>query len=272
MSNSERKERLRQADIQRLKGLRPIDDDFMRCMFRDNIALTQYVLRIFTQKSDLNIISVKTQADMKRLAGARSICLDAYGVDDSGKRYDIEVQRADKGAGAHRARYHSSVLDIENLSAGQDFDELPETYTIFLTENDVFSRGCPLYPVERMNMATGQPFGDGEHILYVNGAYRGDDELGRLMHDFSCAEPDSMLCDEMAATTRYLKENGNGGIAMCKIVEEIVNEHKAEAQFMTMLESIRNVMDALNMTPERAMDILKVPQEEREKYYAALQA
>ena len=27
----------------------------------------------------------------------------------------------------------------------------------------------------------------------------GDDELGRLLHDFLCAEPDMMLCDEMAA-------------------------------------------------------------------------
>ncbi len=28
------------------------------------------------------------QKDMKRLAGARSICLDAYGMDSVGKRYD----------------------------------------------------------------------------------------------------------------------------------------------------------------------------------------
>mgnify|MGYP007069840824 CR=1 FL=1 len=32
----------------------------------------------------------------------------------------------------------------------------------------------PFYPIERMNMATGEMFGDGEHILYVNGAYRGN--------------------------------------------------------------------------------------------------
>lgn len=52
---------------------------------------------------------------MKRLAGARSICLDAYGTDSAGKKFDLEVQRQDKGADPHRARYHSSVMDIENL-------------------------------------------------------------------------------------------------------------------------------------------------------------
>lgn len=33
------KEYEHQADLQRLKGLRPIDDDFMRCLFKNNIEL-----------------------------------------------------------------------------------------------------------------------------------------------------------------------------------------------------------------------------------------
>lgn len=105
----QRKERERQEDLQRLRGLRPIDDDFMRCLFRDNIPLTQHVLRILTGKGNLTITSVATQADMKRLVGARSICLDAYGTDDEGKKYDMEVQRSDRGAGKHRARYTIQV-------------------------------------------------------------------------------------------------------------------------------------------------------------------
>ena len=175
--------------MEKLERLRPIDDDFMRCLFRENIPLTPFVLRIITGKKDLIITDVDTQADMKRLVGARSICLDAYGTDDEGRKYDMEVQRADKGAGVHRARYHSSAMDIDNLDAGQEYDELPETYTIFITENDIYGKGLPFYPVERVNLATGEPFGDGEHILYVNGAYRGDDDIGRLMHDFPVRIP-----------------------------------------------------------------------------------
>ena len=96
-----------QEDLQRLRGLRPIDDDFMRCLFKDNIPLAEFVLRIITDKPDLIITDCETQKDMKRLAGARSICLDAYGTDSVGKKYDLEVQRQDKGADPHRARYHS---------------------------------------------------------------------------------------------------------------------------------------------------------------------
>ena len=180
------KERERQEDLARLRGLRPIDDDFMRCIFRDNIPLAQMVLRIVTGIPDLKIIRLETQKDMKRLVGARSICLDAYGCDSSGRKYDLEIQRADHGAGKRRARYHASSMDVENLDAGQDFDELPDTYTIFITEHDVFGKGKALHPVERVDMATGELFNDGEHILYVNGEYRDDSEIGKLMHDFSC--------------------------------------------------------------------------------------
>lgn len=71
------KDQQHQEDLQRLRELRPIDDDFMRCLFKDNIPLAEFVLRIITDKQDLVITECETQKDMKRLAGARSICLDA---------------------------------------------------------------------------------------------------------------------------------------------------------------------------------------------------
>ena len=39
-------ERYHQEDLQRLRDFRPIDDTFMRCLFRDNLPLAQFVLRI----------------------------------------------------------------------------------------------------------------------------------------------------------------------------------------------------------------------------------
>ena len=180
--------------------------------------------QITSIRNDLTIIKAETQVDMKRLVGARSICLDAYCKDDAAKKYDVEIQRSDKGAGVHRARYHSSAMDVENLDAGQDFDELPDTYTIFITENDVYKKGMPFYPIERINMATGDAFNDGEHILYVNGAYRGEDEIGRLMHDFSCSDPDDMYNKDLADKTRYFKETEEGVETVCKVMEDMRNE------------------------------------------------
>ena len=246
-TEQQRKEREHQEDLQRLRGFRPIDDDFMRCLFKDNIPLAELVLRIIIGKQDLIITDCQTQKDMKRLVGARSICLDAYGTDSENKKYDCEIQRADKGADPHRARYHSSVLDIENLDAGQEFTELPDTYTIFITEKDFYGKGEPLYVIERINLTTGDGFGDGEHIMYVNGEYRGESDLGKLMHDFSCTEADDMNFDLMAERTRYLKENPKGMEEMCKVMEDMRNEVAEN----TLFQTIKSLMETTKWSAER---------------------
>lgn len=249
-TEQQRKEREHQEDLQRLRDFRPIDDDFMRCLFKDNVPLAELVLRIITGKKDLVITDCQIQKDMKRLAGARSICLDAYGTDSDNKKYDCEIQRADKGANPHRARYHSSVLDIENLDAGQEFDELPDTYTIFITEKDFYGMGKPLYVIERMNLTTEKGFEDGEHILYVNGEFRGESEIGKLMHDFNCTRADDMNFNLLAERTRYLKENPKGVQEMCKAMEDMRNE----AANMAAQKKAMDIASAMIMAGKYALE------------------
>ena len=259
-----------QEDLQRLRGLRPIDDDFMRCLFKDNIPLAEFVLRIITDKPDLIITDCETQKDMKRLAGARSICLDAYGTDSVGKKYDLEVQRQDKGADPHRARYHSSVMDIENLHSGQKFKELPDTYVIFVIEKDFYGQGKAVYPIERINLATGKSFEDGEHILYVNGEYRGESDIGKLMHDFNCTQADDMNFELMAERTRYLKEDPKGVSEMCQIMEDMRNESLKEGiqeekkmTVLRMLEAGKYVMEEIVNISGLSLDEVKKLKAER---------
>lgn len=72
-----------------------------------------------------------------------------------------------------------------------------------------------MYPIERMNLVTGSAFDDGEHILYVNGEYQGDSDIGKLMHDFNYTKAEDMNFELMAERTRYLKEDPKGVSEMC---------------------------------------------------------
>ena len=165
---------------------------------------------------------------MKNLLG-RDICLDIDADDENGREYNVEVQRADKGADRKRARYHSSILDAHLLQPGDDFSDLPETFVIFITENDVLGDGLPLYTIDRRITNTGKAFDDGEHIIYVNGADKdASTELGELMHDFFCTDPDDMHYKELADKVRYFKEDEKGVAAMCKVMEDMRNDSKWE--------------------------------------------
>lgn len=58
----------------------------------------------------------------------------------------------------------------------------------------MFGAGLPLYHVDRVVQEIGKGFGDGSHIIYVNGTYKNDDEpIGKLMHDFRCTSSVDMF-------------------------------------------------------------------------------
>ena len=60
----------------------------MRILFRDNLPLDEYVLRIITDKPDLHLTKEETRKDLVRLAGARGLCLDVHGIDDENPQYE----------------------------------------------------------------------------------------------------------------------------------------------------------------------------------------
>jgi len=218
-------EQIHQQDLERLKSLRYMDDDFMTVCLADNFEGVELILQIVLGKKDIKIKSVRTQEALKNLQG-RSATLDVHAVDSDNKEFDVEIQRKDAGAGAKRARHNSSLLDAHILKSGEETEDIPDSYVIFITENDVMKGNQSIYPVERY-VTIGKNkvlFGDGSHIIYVNGKYRGDDEIGKLMHDFSCTNPDDMNYEALAKKARYFKQDEKGVKAMCKIMEDMRNE------------------------------------------------
>ena len=211
-----------------INGYCLMDDEFMTAVFEENKPAVRLVLRIILGKPGLEVTEVNVQKEIENLNG-RSLRLDVLARDE-GKLYNIEIQRSDAGCIPERARFHGSVLDATFLDKGSDFEDLPETYVIFITENDVFGKGLALYTVERTIKETGQDFDDRLHIIYVNGRYRGDDDIGLLMRDFSCTNADEMTYNELAERVRYLKENTMSKYGMSRAVEEYGNEREAEGR------------------------------------------
>ncbi len=220
------KKALSQKTLEVIKRLRLMDDDLMSMVFGENIEATEYLLSVILARKDLKVLKVRGQREYKNTkVKGRKIRIDVYAKDQTGKVYDIEIQRASTGAGFKRARYHSSMIDIRMLKAGQEFEEIHDSYVIFITEKDVIGMGLPVYHVDRTIEESGEKFEDGSHIIYVNGSYRNnEEEIGRLMHDFRCEASDEMLNSMLSEHVRYYKESKGGLTKMCELVEELVAE------------------------------------------------
>lgn len=241
MTVTEQIDQQHQEDLQRLRGFRLLDDDFLTKCFEGEPKYIQLVLRIVLEMPDLVVADVRTQVFVENLLN-RSVRLDVLATDSTGRKINVEIQRFDKGAGRKRARYNSSMMDANLLRKGEKFDELPETYVVFITEHDVIGKGRPLYHIGRYIFDTNESFDDGSHILYVNGAYRDETPIGKLMHDFSCTVPDDMYYDELAERVRFFKESEEGIAIMCKVMEDMRNESLQEGIEQGMKQGVKEGM------------------------------
>ena len=210
----------KEIQLEILKKFRLMDDDFMAAVFED-IPCTETLLQIILKRDDLTVKEVRPQYEIKNLGG-RSVRLDIFALDKNGHAYNIEVQRKDSGAVAKRARYNSSLIDAHMTFPGDDYEALADTYVIFITEHDVLKVGRPIYHIDRTIEEIGEKFNDGSHIIYVNSLIQDETELGKLMHDFYCTNPNEMYYKTLADRARYFKESEKGVKNMCQLLQDLV--------------------------------------------------
>ena len=211
-------ERKHEEDLRRIRDFRLMDDNFMSKVFEDK-PCAEFLLRIILNRDDLKVKEVHGQHDLNNIQG-RSVRLDILAVDHENRAYNVEVQRSDSGAVAKRARYNSSLLDANLTRKGDAYDALNETY--------------------------------------VNSQIKDDTALGKLMHDFTCTNPDDMNYPVLAQRVRYFKEDTKGVATMCRAFEEVREETKHEQS----IEIAKSLLEVGKMTYEEIARSVQLPVEE----------
>ena len=142
---------------------------------------------------------------------------------------------------------------------------------MFITQTNIFGHGIPIYTINRYFEEIDDIFDDGSHIVYVNGNYKGDDTVRRLMHDFGCKEARDMYYPELAKGVKHFKEEV-GRERMCEAVENYAKsyvekyaEQKAESvRLNSLLDLIRNLMINVKIGAEQVMNLLGMNVSDRE--------
>ena len=232
-----------------IKNFTLMSDIFMRNVFKQRECL-EYVLQVIMEKQDLKVIDQIIQKDYKNLQGLSAI-MDCVARDSEGKQFDVEIQQDNESASPKRARYHSGLMDMNTLNPGQDFDELPESYVIFITSDDILGYGFPIYHIDRHIKEADNSFQDEAHIIYVNSRKQEDTELGRLMHDLHCRNADKMHSPVLAKRVHELKDTQKGVELMCHEMEKIYSEGMESGELKKAKET------ALSMA-EEGMDVKKI--------------
>ena len=244
------------------------DDDLMSKVFDGNVEAAELLLKIILQRDDIKVVKVKGQVTMKNpYVRGRDITIDIHVKDGNGNEFDVEVQRSEEGSSNQRIRFHSSMLDVRMLKKKQKFHAIKDGYVIFICQHDKFGKNLPIYHVNKIVEETGEVFDDGSHIIFVNGVYEGDDDFGKLAHDFNCKDADDIYYQPLADGVRHFKETEEGRDAMCesftKLADKVAEERADEREMQTTARNVASLMESMKMTLEQAMNALKIQGKDR---------
>lgn len=262
-----------------------MDDTFFSYFMDDNLDSMEYILRIIMDKRDLIIKTIVPQKEIVNIYG-RSVRFDVFATDGDGNEYNIEIQNANTGAVPQRARYNSGLLDYHFLQPSKNWQDLPETYVIFITANDVLKGNRPIYHIERYVRETKELFHDLAHIIYVNGENNDDTPLGQLMQDFKQNDPNKIRSKVLADRMKSIKMDIRGEGKMCKLMEDLMEEYaakkvadaevlaeargEARGELRSTLNAIKNLMKNMNLSPELAMKTIGISPKDYNHYLTLL--
>ena len=235
-----------------IRSLCMMNNRFMNFMLDDNKEAAQVFLRIILGDDKIKVKNVRIQSFIQNIYG-HSSQLDILAQDSKGRYFNVEVQRSDEGAPARRARFYSSILDTHFLQPGKLYEELPDTYVIFITENDVLHDNLALYNIRRRIDENAKCFEDGSHIIYVNSQRRDDTALGKLMQDLYCTEPKNLHYHEFAERMEFLKYSKEGEEKMTDVTD-VIEEYAAKKAEAVAKEAAKKTAQARNV--ELAKDLL----------------
>ena len=212
-----------------IRHARLMDDSFFELCFRSNPKYIEAVLNEIFKQLGIPLVKVNSIESQERFLTVenRNACLDAVATDVNSNLINIEVQRAKKRSLFRRARYHSSLMDTNNLTSGEDFAQLPDTYVIFILDYDLRKQELPAYQVKRAFLEDHSDFDDGTRFIFVNGNYRGDDPIGNLMNDFHAEGAEQMKNAMLKERVEFFKETEEGQKEMEGIEAKIAKRERA---------------------------------------------
>ena len=130
----------------------PISNDFMFKKVMENKRLCKKLVGAIMQKDIADIIYTETEKNIEPYYDSRGVRLDVIIADERNTRYNLEMQvkntlgdTTGEPVLPKRTRYYQSIMDMDMLQKGQDFDELNPLVLVFICAFNFFNEGRYIY-------------------------------------------------------------------------------------------------------------------------------
>ena len=147
-----------------------ISNDFLFGKVMQDAELCKELLQRILPELDIDHVEYpELQKTIKEDFEAKGVRLDAYVNDGKGTVYDIEMQAVTSKYLPRRTRYYQSMIDLQLVNKGQDYDTLNDSYIIFICLSDLFGKGRYRYSFENIcKEDTEVMLNDGAKKIFLN--------------------------------------------------------------------------------------------------------
>ena len=126
-------------------------DDFLFCnIMQNNLDICKELVELLLDRKVGKVAYSETQKSIDLALEQKGVRLDVYFEDDFSTAYNIEMQTSNTGNLPKRSRYYQGTVDLNMISSGAGYDELKQSYIIFINTFDLFGKGFPKYTFENI--------------------------------------------------------------------------------------------------------------------------
>lgn len=180
--------------------------------------------------SEVHIQTEKTMAYHSEYHGVR---LDVYADDAEKRRFNVEMQVTLQKFLPKRSRYYHDQIDMDALLAGDSYENLPDTYVIFICDFDPFGDGLYRYSTGMVCEETGKSVSDGVRTVYLNAHGRNRDGIPEELLQFLNYVKNTGRAEEISTTDPFVRHLQDS-------IDKIKQNRGMEERYMLLEEMMRN--------------------------------
>ena len=180
--------------------------------------------------SEVHIQTEKTMSYHSEYHGVR---LDVYAADVNRTRFNVEMQVTLQKILSKRSRYYHDQIDMDALLTGNSYEDLPDTYVIFICDFDPFGDGLYRYSTGTYCEETGNRINDGVKTIYLNAHGKNRKDIPEKLLEFLDYVKNTGRRKEISTADPFVRHLQN-------TIDTIKQDRSMEERYMLLEEMMRN--------------------------------
>ena len=244
-----------------------LQDDFMFCKVMQNPDLCKKLIEMILTDTIGKIAYISIQHNINTYEQAKSVRFDVLVQTEDGKFYDVEMQVSNEKNISKRMRFYQAAIDISFLDKGNFYNDLNESFIIFICLFDVLGKNRSIYTFENICLEDKNiSLQDGTKKVIINAEAFKDTknkELKEFLEYLKTGKTKSEFTREIETMIQAVKNN-----EQARQEYRLMSTFEMDARYKGIYENKREtakILKQLGDSLQKIMQVTGLPESEIEK-------